>query len=108
MQLQEFADQSKLEIHVSHLPPGTSKWNKIEHRMFCYISSHWKGQPLINVETVITLIGSTTTTTGLKIICVKDDSIYEPGLKVSDEDLENINIKNELTCPAWNYTIFPH
>jgi hypothetical protein len=108
MQLQEFADQSKLEIHVSHLPPGTSKWNKIEHRMFCYISSHWKGQPLINVETVITLIGSTTTTTGLKIICVKDDSIYELGLKVSDEDFENINIKNELTCPAWNYTIFPH
>jgi len=108
LQLQEFADQSNLVVHVSHLPPGTSKWNKIEHRMFCYISSHWKGQPLINVETVITLIGSTTTTTGLKIICVKDDSVYELGLKVSDEDFENICIKNERTCPLWNYSISPH
>jgi len=108
LQMQEFADQSNLEVHVSHLPPGTSKWNKIEHKMFCYISNHWKGQPLINVETVITLIGSTTTITGLKIICVKDDSVYEIGVKVSDEDFEKINIRNELICPAWNYIISPH
>jgi hypothetical protein len=107
LQLQEFADQSGLEVHVSHFPPGTSKWNKIEHRMFCYISSHWKGQPLISVETVITLIGSATTTVGLKIICVKDDSIYEIGIKVSDEDFSAINIKNEPTCPNWNYVISP-
>jgi hypothetical protein len=106
-QLQEFADQSGIEVHVSHFPPGTSKWNKIEHRMFCYISSHWKGQPLISVETVITLIGSTTTTTGLKIKCVKDDSNYALGIKVSDEDFATINIKNELTCPDWNYIISP-
>jgi transposase len=107
-QLQEFANQSGLELHVSHFPPGTSKWNKIEHRMFCYISSHWRGQPLISIETVITLIGSTTTTSGLKIICVKDDSVYQIGKKVSDEDFATIHIKNELICPDWNYTIIPH
>ena len=107
LQLQEFADQSNLEVHISHYPPGTSKWNKIEHKMFCYISSHWKGQPLISIETVILLIGSTTTTKGLKIICVKDDSVYEIGIKVSDEDFEAIHIKKEKTCPDWNYIISP-
>ena len=107
LKLQEFADQSDLEVHVSHFPPGTSKWNKIEHRMFCYISSHWRGQPLISVEIIITLIGSTTTTTGLKITCVKDERTYELGIKVSDEDFERINIKNEIICPAWNYFVSP-
>ena len=107
-QLQEFANQSKLKVHVSHFPPGTSKWNKIEHRMFCYISSHWKGQPLISVETIITLIGSTTTMAGLKIICIKDDSVYKLGIKVSDEDYAAMNIKYESICPEWNYIISPH
>ena len=106
-QLQQFANQSNLKVHVSHFPPGTSKWNKIEHRMFCYISSHWRGQPLVSIETIITLIGSTTTTTGLKIICVKDDSVYKIGIKVSDEDFASINIENEHTCPNWNYVISP-
>ena len=69
------------------------------------ISSHWKGQPLISVESVITLIGSTTTMSGLKIICVRDDSTYELGKKVSDEEFATINIKNECTCPDWNYVI---
>jgi hypothetical protein len=105
LQLQEFADQSNLEVHVSHFPPGTSKWNKIEHRLFCYISSHWKGQPLISIEAIIALIGSTTTTSGLKVICVKDENTYEIGIKVSDDDLEKINIKRETTCPDWNYII---
>jgi hypothetical protein len=107
LQLQQFANQSGLEVHVSHFPPGTSKWNKVEHRMFCYITSHWKGQPLINVETVIQLIGSTTTTKGLKIICVKDDTVYEIGKKVSDEDFAAINIKTMKILPAWNYSISP-
>jgi len=98
-------NQSGVEVHVSHFPPGTSKWNKIEHRMFCYISSHWRGQPLISIETIITLIGSTTTTKGLKIKCVKDDSVYNIGKKVSDEDLAAINMKYEKTCPDWNYII---
>jgi hypothetical protein len=104
-QLQQFANQSGLEVHVSHFPPGTSKWNKVEHRMFCYITSHRKGQPLIDVETVIQLIGSTTTTTGLKIICMKDDTVYEIGKKVSNEDFAAINIKNAKYLPAWNYII---
>jgi transposase len=106
-QLQQFANQSGLEVHVSHFPPGTSKWNKVEHRMFCYISSHWKGQPLINVETVIQLIGSTTTTKGLKIICVKDTTVYKIGKKVSDKDFMAINIKAVKILPAWNYIISP-
>jgi hypothetical protein len=108
LQLQEFANQSNLEVHVSHFPPGTSKWNKIEHSLFCYISSHWRGQPLINIETIIALIGSTTTTTGLKVKCVKDENTYKIGIKVSDEDFNKISIKHEETCPAWNYIIYPN
>lgn len=107
LELQEFANQSGLEVHVSHFPRGTSKWNKIEHRMFCYISSHWRGQPLINVETVINLIGSTTTTKGLKITCVKDDNKYDIGIKVSDEDFAKINLKEGNKFPNWNYIINP-
>jgi hypothetical protein len=108
LQLQEFANQSNLKVHVSHFPPGTSKWNKIEHRLFCYISSHWKGQPLISIEAIVTLIGSTTTTTGLKVICVKDENEYEIGIKVSDDDFKKIRITKEITCPDWNYIISPH
>ena len=107
-QLQQFANQSDLTVHVSHFPPGTSKWNKVEHRMFCYITSHWRGQPLINIETVIQLIGSTTTTTGLKIVCVKDDTVYKIGIKVSDEDFATINIKEAKILPTWNYVISPN
>jgi hypothetical protein len=106
-QLQQFANQSGITVHVSHFPPGTSKWNKIEHRMFCYISSHWRGQPLISVEAVIQLIGSTTTTTGLKILCVKDDTAYKIGIKVNDEDFAAIKIKEASTLPGWNYIISP-
>ena len=107
LQLQEFANQSGLKVHVSYFPPGTSKWNKIEHRLFCYISSPWRGQPLISIETIVDLIGSTTTTTGLKVICVRDERVYDIGIKVSDEDFEKINIKKEIVCPDWNYIISP-
>ena len=107
LQLQEFANQSNLVVHISHFPPGTSKWNKIEHRLFCYISSTWKGQPLISVEAIINLIGSTTTTKGLKVACVRDDNRYEIGKKVSDKDFSNINISRDETCPNWNYIISP-
>jgi hypothetical protein len=92
-------------IYVSHFPPGTSKWNKIEHRLFSYISSHWKGQPLISIEIIIALIGSTTTTSGLKVVCVRDENIYQIGVKVSDSDFERINIEREAICPDWNYVI---
>ena len=104
-QLQQFANQSGLTVHVSHFPPGTSKWNKIEHRMFCYISKHWRGKPLISIEAIIQLIGSTTTTTGLKIICVKDETEYEIGVKVSDMDFAEIKLKKMRTLPDWNYII---
>jgi hypothetical protein len=99
LQLREFANQSNLDVHVSHFPPGTGKWNKIEHRLFCYISNHWKGQPLISIEAIIDLIGNTTTTSGLKVVCVKDENTYEIGIKVSDDDFEKINIKKENDMP---------
>jgi transposase len=107
-QLQEFANQSGLDVHISHFPPGTSKWNKIEHRLFCYISSNWRGQPLVDIKTIINLIGSTTTTKGLKVVCVKDDNKYEIGKKVSDEDFAKINLKCETKFPKWNYIISPN
>jgi hypothetical protein len=107
LQLQEFANQSNLEVHVSHFPPGTSKWSKIEHRLFCYISSHLRGQPLISIETTVTLVGSTATTSGLKVKCVKDENIYKIGIKVSDEDFDKINVKHEERYSTWNYIIYP-
>jgi len=108
IQLQDFANQSGLEVHVSHFPPGTSKWNKVEHRLFCYISSNWRGQPLISVEAAIDLIGSTTTTTGLRVKCIRDDRKYEIGIKVSDEELSKVNIKSDEVCSQWNYVISPN
>jgi len=104
-QLQELANITGLELHVSHFPPGTSKWNKIEHRMFCYISKNWRGRPLISIETVIELISSTTTSKGLKIVCVEDDNKYELGTKVTDEELAGINITKDIFHGDWNYKI---
>jgi transposase len=104
-QLQEFANITGLEAHVSHFPPGTSKWNKIEHKMFCFISKNWRGTPLISIETVIQLISSTTTSNGLKIVCIKDDSTYELGTKVTDEEIAEINIVRDSFHGDWNYKI---
>ena len=104
-QLAKFADETGLEVHVSHFPPGTSKWNKIEHRLFCYISKSWAGQPLINIETVIDLIGSTTTKQGLKVKCILDEHEYKTGIKVSENEYQNIDIKHDKTLPDWNYII---
>ena len=106
-QLQQFADRTGLEIEVSHFPPGTSKWNKVEHRLFCYISKNWQGQPLVDVQTAIDLIGSTRTTTGLEVICVRDDTEYELAVKVSDKDFNSINIDKILPFVSWNYKILP-
>ena len=106
-QLQQFANRTKLEIYVSHFPPGTSKWNKIEHRLFCYISKNWAGKPLIDVETVINLISNTTTKTGLSVVCERDDKVYPLAQKVSDEDFNAINIKKVPLHEEWNYMIFP-
>jgi len=106
-QLQQFADRTELEIEVSHFPPGTSKWNKVEHRLFCYISKNWQGKPLVDVQMAIDLIGSTSTTTGLKVICVKDDTEYKLAKKVSDDDFQKIAIKKIPPFDLWNYTISP-
>ena len=106
-QLQQFANRTGLEIEVSHFPRGTSKWNKVEHRLFCYISKNWQGKPLVDVQTAVDLIGSAKTTTGLKVICVRDDTEYELARKVSDEDFEAISIDKIKPFVAWNYKIFP-
>jgi len=106
-QLQEFANLTGLDTYVSHFPPGTSKWNKVEHRMFCFISKNWRGRPLISIKTVIELIENTTTSKGLKIVCVKDSSKYELGTKVSDEELTKINITRDSFHGDWNYMISP-
>lgn len=108
VRLQDLANRTGLALTVCHYPPGTSKWNKIEHRMFSFISINWQGQPLESYETVVHLINGTTTTSGLKIraeLCVKE---YETGIKITDEELQGINIKQHKKQPQWNYTIRPH
>ena len=104
-QLSQLVKRIDIEIHVCHFPPGTSKWNKVEHRLFCYISKNWQGKPLVSVETAIKLIGSTTTTTGLKVICQRDDTVYELAKAVSDEDFESINIDKIAPFGNWNYLL---
>lgn len=106
-QLQNLANKIGLDIYVSHFPPGTSKWNKIEHKMFCFISKNWRGKPLISIETTINLIASTTTSSGLKIDCVLDENTYLKGIKVSDDELSRVNISRDLFHGDWNYSILP-
>lgn len=105
--LQDLADELLIPIEVSHFPPGTSKWNKIEHRMFSQISKNWRAKPLETLEIIVNLIASTTTSNGLHIECGMDFNTYETGLKVSDEEFTNIHIVHNEFCGAWNYTIYP-
>ena len=105
--LQWFADQFDLAVTVCHYPPGTSKWNKIEHCMFSFISLNWQGQPLVSYETVVNLIGATRTSAGLKVKAKLDVKEYEAGVKISDEDMGQLMIRSHLTHPNWNYTIRP-
>ena len=105
--LQGLADQLALEITVCHYPPGTSKWNKIEHRMFSFISLHWKGQPLVSFETVINLISATTTRTGLNLQAVLDEREYETGQRISDEAMQQLYLRKHEQDPQWNYTLSP-
>ena len=107
-ELQQFANDTKLKIHVSHLPAGTSKWNKIEHRLFSYISINWRGKPLTSLAVIIGLLNGTTTTTGLKVTAKLDEREYQTGIKISDEDFENINIKKYKFHGEWNYIIRPN
>jgi hypothetical protein len=97
-----------MEIHVSHFPTGTSKWNKVEHRLFCYISKNWQGQPLVDIETIVSLIGSTTTEKGLSVICRVDEKQYETGKKITEEQRVNLNIEFVGPNKKWNYIIRPN
>lgn len=105
--LQTFADEVGLNICVCHFPPGTSKWNKIEHRMFSVISMNWRGRPLTSVEVIVSLIAATKTTTGLKIMAEKSNKTYACGEKVSDEELQQLRIITAEIHPEWNYAIRP-
>ena len=103
--LQKFANKTGLKITVCHFPPGTSKWNKIEHKMFSFISMNWRGRPLINYEVIINLIEGTKTKNGLKIKAKMDKKIYELKQKVSDKEFENVNFLRHEINPQWNYTL---
>jgi hypothetical protein len=107
VELQNLADETGLTLQVCHYPPGTSKWNKIEHRLFCHITQTWRGRPLTSRETVVELIASTTTTTGLTVRCELDTRSYPKGIKVSDAEMITLNIKGHTFHPEWNYTISP-
>jgi hypothetical protein len=105
--VQELADATGLRIKVCHFPPGTSKWNKIEHRMFCHITENWRGRPLLSREVIVNLIGSTRTEAGLRIEAALDTNIYPKGIEVSDEEMAGVRIKRDKFHGDWNYTISP-
>lgn len=106
-ELSKLSSEIGIPIEVSHFPPGTSKWNKIEHRMFSYITKNWRGQPLVTMAVIISLISATKTRTGLTIKCMPDGTHYDRGLKVSDEEIQGLNIVHSDFHPEWNYTVFP-
>lgn len=107
VELQKFANATGLTIHVRHFPPGTSKWNKIEHRLFSMITKNWRGRPLDSYATIVNLIGNTTTTTGLTVKAVLDTNTYKTGIVVSDDELANVNLTRDEFHGEWNYTVAP-
>jgi Rhodopirellula transposase DDE domain len=106
-ELQQLADETGLEISVCHFPPGTSKWNKIEHRLFSFISQNWRGKPLISHQVIIDLIAATTTTTGLTVKSKIDTNFYEKGLRVSDQQMAELQLRREKFHGDWNYKLLP-
>lgn len=107
LELQKLADETGLALNVHHYPPGTSKWNKIEHRLFCRITQNWRGRPLTDRAAVVELIGATTTKTGLKVACALDMRTYQKGVRVSDAEMASLDITGDPFHPEWNYTIRP-
>jgi transposase len=107
LELQKLADETGLEVAVCHLPPGTSKWNKIEHRLFSAITQNWRGKPLVSHETVVNLIAATTTRTGLKVRSALDSSDYPAGQKVRDAEMETLYLRPEAFHGEWNYSLLP-
>jgi hypothetical protein len=107
VELQKLADESGLTLRVHHYPPGTSKWNRIEHRMFCHITQNWRGQPLESRMAVVELIGATTTKTGLKVECALDERTYQKGIRIKKAEMKLLDIEGEAFHPDWNYAIKP-
>lgn len=105
--LQQWSKDSGLEITVCHYPPGSSKWNKIEHRLFSFISMNWRGEPLVSFETVINLISATTTRTGLRVKACLDKNYYATGIQISDEEMAKLNLRAHEENPQWNYSLSP-
>ena len=108
VELQKLADETELEIEVCHFPPGTSKWNKIEHRLFSFITINWRGKPLVSLETIINLIAGTTTSTGLEVYARLDEGTYPDKIRVTDAEFNTLNIDRHEFHPEWNYVIKPH
>src|ERR1019366_1065116 len=106
-ELQKITDEIALPIKVCHYPPGTSKWNKIEHRLFCHITQNWRAKPLVSRAAVVELIAATTTKTGLKVECALDERTYEKGIKITDAEIEALDIRGDAFHPEWNYTFHP-
>ena len=107
IELQKLADETNLTLSVHHYPPGTSKWNRIEHRLFCHITQNWRGRPLTDRIAVVELIGATTTKAGLKVECALDERTYEKGIKVRNAEMDALDIAGDAFHPEWNYTIKP-
>ncbi len=107
-ELQRFANESGLTITVTHLPPGASKWNKIEHRLFAFITQNWRGKPLVSHQVIVQFIGATTTETGLQVCCEIEGNLYLKGVKVSEQEMKAINIARDEFHGDWNYTISPN
>ena len=105
--LQRLVDETGMTISVCHFPPGTSKWNKIEHRMFCHITANWRGKPLVSHEVIVNLIGNTTTKKGLKVRAELDREIYPTGIKIADADVAELRIEPSDFHGEWNYRILP-
>ena len=107
VELQKLADETGMAIKVCHYPPGTSKWNKIEHRMFCHITQNWRAKPLIDRAAIVELIAATTTKTGLKVECALDTRTYEKGIKISKAQMRTLDIRSDTFHPEWNDTVHP-
>lgn len=106
-ELQKLANETGVAITVAHLPPGTSKWNRIEHRLFAFITQNWRGKPLVSHQVIVQLISATTTRTGLNVACRIDDNLYPKGVTVSDAEMAAINLACDDFHGEWNYTIAP-
>jgi len=107
LELQHLADATGLTIQVCHLPPGTSKWNKLEHRLFAHSRQNWRGKPLVSYDVIVSLIAATTTTTGLQVHCALDGNAYPPGRTVTDAEYATIGLEPDACHGEWNYTIRP-